>query len=136
MLGQISSYVLEGDRVVNIRVMADPNSVNTLAALRNLPLRGSGGALVRLEQVADVDMVPNEVELNRDNLRQDDIVSGRLEGVDLGTAMREVKTRLGNVGWLPPGSVEYGGLYLLQQESFRNLLAVLLAAILLVFTVC
>ncbi len=31
--------------------------------------------------------------------------------------------------------MEYGGLYQQQQESFRNLLAVLLAAILLVFTV-
>jgi len=37
--------------------------------------------------------------------------------------------------WLPPGTVEYGGLYQQQQESFRNLVMVLLAAILLVFTV-
>ena len=37
--------------------------------------------------------------------------------------------------WLPPGTVEYGGLYQQQQESFRNLMVVLAAAILLVFTV-
>ena len=49
--------------------------------------------------------------------------------------MREVQAKLGQDKWLPPGTVEYGGLYQLQQESFRNLLAVLLAAILLVFTV-
>ena len=36
---------------------------------------------------------------------------------------------------LPPGTVEYGGHYQLQQESFRNLVVVLAAAILLVFTV-
>ena len=135
LLGQISSYVLEGDRVVNIRVMADPQSVKTVEALRNLSLRTSHGSLVKLEQVADVNLQPNEVELNRDNLRQDDIVSARLEGVDLGTAMREVRAELSRARWLPPGSVEYGGLYKLQQESFRNLSAVLLAAILLVFTV-
>jgi multidrug efflux pump subunit AcrB len=135
MLGQVSSYVLEGDRVVNIRVLADPGTVDRIDLLRNLPIRTPGGALVRLQQVADLNMEPNEVELNRDNLRQDDIVSARLEGVDLGTAMREVQAKLGAASWLPAGSVEYGGLYQLQQESFHNLLAVLLAAILLVFTV-
>jgi CzcA family heavy metal efflux pump len=134
LLGQTASYVLEGDRVVNIRVMAEPKSVNTVGAVRNLSIRTASGTLVRLDQIADVDMEPNEVELNRDNLRQDDMVTARLEGVDLGTAMRQVQTRLGHLK-LPPGSVEYGGLYKLQQESFRNLLGVLLAAILLVFTV-
>jgi multidrug efflux pump subunit AcrB len=63
------------------------------------------------------------------------MVSARLEGVDLGTAMREIQAKLSRDKWLPPGSVEYGGLYQQQQESFRNLLAVLLSAILLVFTV-
>lgn len=135
LLGQVSSYVLQGDRIVNIRVMADPNSVDTISKLRNLPIRTAAGTVIRVEQVAEVSVAPNEVELNREDLRQNDIVSARLEGVDLGTAMREVQARLSQANWLPPGSVEYGGLYRLQQESFRNLLAVLLAAILLVFTV-
>jgi CzcA family heavy metal efflux pump len=135
MQGQISSYVMEGDRTVNIRVMAAPDSVNTIAKLRDLPLHTPGGAVVRLDQVADLTVAPAEMELNRDNLRQDNIVSARLEGVDLGTAMREIRAKLGQAAWLPTGSVEYGGLYQQQQESFRNLLAVMLAAILLVFTV-
>jgi CzcA family heavy metal efflux pump len=135
LLGQVSSYVLHGDRIVNIRVLAEPKSVDTISELRNLPIRTATGAVVRVEQVADVSIAPNEFELNREDLRQDDIVSARLEGVDLGTAMREVQSKLDQDNWLPPGTVAYGGLYRLQQESFRNLLAVLLAAILLVFTV-
>jgi multidrug efflux pump subunit AcrB len=135
LLGQVSSYVLQGDRTVNIRVMAEPKSVATISELRNLPIRTADGAVARLEQVADLNMTPNEVELNREDLRQNDIVVARLEGVDLGTAMREIQSKLSQDAWLPPGSVVYGGLYQLQQESFRNLLAVLLAAILLVFTV-
>ena len=54
LLGQTASYVLEGDRIVNIRVLADPESVNRIAALRELPLRAANGAVVRLAQVADV----------------------------------------------------------------------------------
>jgi CzcA family heavy metal efflux pump len=132
LYGQISSDVLEGDRTVNLRVMATPETVNNMSLLRDLPIRTPAGAVVKLGQVADLSVAPAEFELNRDNLRQDNIVTARLEGVDLGTAMREIKAKL---SWLPSGSVEYGGLYLLQQESFRNLLTVLLAAILLVFTV-
>ncbi len=135
LLGKISSYILEGDRIVNIRVMADPESVSLIKELGNLRLRTPDGVLVRLSQVAAVHIEPNQVELNRKDLRQDLIVYARLEGIDLGTAMREIKARLGRDQWLPRGSIEYGGLYRQQQKSFHNLLAVLLAAILLVFTV-
>ena len=135
LLGSVSSYVLQGDRVIDIRVMADPRSVDRISALGDLPLRTPSGAVVRLGQVAAVDERPNEVELSRINFRQDDIVSARLQGVDLGTAMREVKATLSRDSWLPPGTVQYGGVYELQQQSFRNLLTVLLSAILLVFTV-
>lgn len=135
MLGQVSSYMLQGDRTVSIRVMAQPDSVNTIAKLRDLPLRTADGSMVRLRQVADVNIAPSESELNRKDLRQEDMVTARLEGTDLGTAIREIQARLSQDKSLPAGSVEYGGLYQQQQESFRNLLVVLLTAILLVFTV-
>ena len=41
MLGQLSSHVLEGDRVVNIRVLDNTNEVGTTEALKNLPIRHS-----------------------------------------------------------------------------------------------
>ena len=49
--------------------------------------------------------------------------------------MKDIQAKLSQDKWLPPGTVEYGGLYQQQQESFRNLVVVLAAAILLVFTV-
>ena len=135
LLGQTVSSVLEGDRLVNIRVLTNPASVNRLAALSELPLRAANGTVVRLAQVAAVAEEPSEVELDRDDLRQDISVSARLEGRDPGSAMKEIQDKLSQDKWLPPGTVEYGGLYQQQQESFRNLIMVLLAAILLVFTV-
>ena len=133
--GEVASSMLEGDRVVNIRVLGEPSSVNSVAKLRELPLRTPDGAVVRLDQVADVSVEPSQVELIRDDLRQDVIVSGRLEGRDLGSAMKDIQDKLSQDKSLPPGTVEYGGLYQQQQESFRNLIVVLAAAILLVFTV-
>jgi multidrug efflux pump subunit AcrB len=127
--------MLEGDRVVDLRVLNEPSSVNNIAALRELPVGTPDGTAVRLGQVADVAVEPSQVELDRDDLRQDIIVSARLEGRDLGGAMKDIQAKLSQDKSLPPGTVEYGGLYQQQQESFRNLMVVLAAAILLVFTV-
>jgi CzcA family heavy metal efflux pump len=135
LMGEVASSMLEGDRVVSIRVLGEPASVNGVAKLRELPLRTPDGAVVRLDQVADVSVGPSQVELIRDDLRQDVIVSARLEGRDLGSAMKDIQAKLSQDKSLPPGTVEYGGLYQQQQESFRNLVVVLAAAILLVFTV-
>jgi len=135
MLGETSSTVLEGDRVVNIRVKVDPTHTNRLAALRELPLRAPDGTEVRLSQVVDLVEEPGQLELRREDLRQNVAVTARLEGRDLGSAMAEIRETLARQVSLPVGTIEYGGLYQQQQESFRNLLIVLGMAIVLVFTV-
>ena len=135
MLGQTASTVLEGDRVVAIRVKADPAGTNRLEKLRNLLLRAADGALVKLAQVVDVVEEPGQLELRRDDFRQDVAVTARLEGRDLGSAMAEIRDVLSKDKSIPPGAIEYGGLYEQQRQSFRNLMIVLLMAIFLVFTV-
>ena len=135
MIGQAASTVLEGDRVVAVRVKAEPADINRLEKLRNLPLRAADGSLVKLSQVVDVVEEPGQLELRRDDFRQDVAITARLEGRDLGSAMTEIRRTLAKDEALPRGSVEYGGLYQQQQESFRNLMVVLLMAIFLVFTV-
>jgi multidrug efflux pump subunit AcrB len=62
-------------------------------------------------------------------------VTARLEGRDMGSAMAEIRDRLSHDTSLPPGVIEFGGLYQQQQEAFRNLLLVLAMAVFLVFTV-
>ncbi len=135
MLGETASSVLEGDRIVEIRVKANPTAVGRLAQLLDLPIRTPDGRLVKLSQVADVVQEPPQLELRRDDLQQDVAIKARLEGRDLGSAMNEIRRTLEKDKTLPPGSIAYGGLYQQQQESFRNLVIVLLMAILLVFTV-
>ncbi len=135
MLGQTASDVLEGDRLIAIRVLVDPTRIGQLAALRDLPLRTPSGSIVRLGQVVDISETESQLELRREELRQDIAVTARLEGRDLGSAMGEIRKVLEADRSLPPGTIEYGGLYEQQQESFRNLLIVLVMAFFLVFTV-
>jgi CzcA family heavy metal efflux pump len=135
MLGETASSVLEGDRVVAIRVKVDPARLDRLANLRELPLRTPDGKLIKLSQAVDIREEPGQLELRREDSRQDVAVTARLEGRDLGSAMAEVRDVLSKDKSIPPGAIEYGGLYKQQQESFRNLMIVLLMAIFLVFTV-
>ena len=135
MLGQTASSILEGDRVVDIRVKVDPSRLDRLASVRELPLRTPDGTLIKLSQVVDIAENPGQLELRREDSRQDVAVTARLEGRDMGSAMAEIRAALSRDPTIPPGAIEYGGLYQQQQESFRNLVIVLLLAIFLVFTV-
>ena len=135
MFGQTASSVLEGDRLVDIRVVADPCDIDRIASLQNLPLRCPTGSVVKLSQVANVVEEPGQLELRREDLRQDVAVTARLEGRDLGSAMAEIRSLIARDTSIAPEDIEFGGLYQQQQESFRHLLVVLAMAITLVFTV-
>jgi multidrug efflux pump subunit AcrB len=134
-LGQVASNILQADRVTDIRVMMDPKAVSRVETLRNILVKPAAGPAVRLSQVADVREEPGQLELWREDLRQFVAVSGELENGDLGTVIGEIKKKMANDSRFPASAIEFGGLYQQQQESFRNLLVVMIMAILLVFTV-
>jgi multidrug efflux pump subunit AcrB len=63
-------------------------------------------------------------------------VTARLEKRDLGSTMTEIKQKVAAGISLPQGyHIEYGGAYAEQQQSFKELLLILLASSLLVFAV-
>ena len=85
-----------------------------------------------LKRIATVAIEVGQPQITRQNLEQMIAVTARLEGRDLGSAMKEVRRAVTAMG-LPAGvRVEYGGLYAEQQSSFRGLIAVFTAAVLLV----
>jgi multidrug efflux pump subunit AcrB len=135
MLGQTASSILEGDRVIEIRVLVEASATDCIETLLDLLIRTPLGHLVKLSQVADVVEEPGQLELRREDMRQDVAVTARLENRDLGSAMTEIRERLSTDSSIPPGTIGFGGLYEQQQKSFRNLLIVLAMAIVLVFTV-
>ena len=62
-------------------------------------------------------------------------MTARLEGIDLGSAMEAVKEAIAKLNLPPAIRVEYGGAYEEQQRSFRDLVVVLIFAVVLVFIV-
>ena len=134
MLGQTSTSVLEGDRVIAIRVLVDESDSDPVASLLALPLQSSGG-VITLGQVADVRYGEGELELHREDLRQLVAITGDLEGRDTGSAIAAIKQTLAKELHLPAGTVEFGGLFAQQVKAFKNLLMVMAIGITLVFTV-
>jgi hydrophobe/amphiphile efflux-1 (HAE1) family protein len=134
MSGDTSSSILQQGRLVNVRVIFPAEVRTSLDALRSLQVRSSSGTLFRLDQVADIDYDKGQTEIDREGLRQFVAVTARLEGIDLGTAVSQIKSQIAKNVKLPPGmTIEYGGLYQEQQGSFRELMLSLLLAIVLVF---
>lgn len=136
MTGDPASSILQQGHLIVVRVVLPRESRASLDALRGLYIRSSTGANFRLDQVADVQYDTGQAEIMREGLRQSVAVTARLEGIDLGTAISQIKATLDKNVKLPPGmTIEYGGLYREQQSSFRELLLSLVLAITLVFVV-
>jgi CzcA family heavy metal efflux pump len=134
MSGDAASSILQQDRLIKVRVIFPANVRTSLDNVKALQVRSSSGQLFRLDQVADIDIDKGQAEIERENLRQMIAVTGRLEGSDLGTAIRQIREQLAKDVKMPPGmSVEFGGLYEEQQSSFRELMTALVLAVMLVF---
>jgi multidrug efflux pump subunit AcrB len=116
-------------------VKVDPTRIDQIATLRDLPLRSSNGSVVHLSDLVDVTEEAGQLELRREDLRQDIAVTARLENRDLGSAMADIQQAVAKEGAIPAGALEYSGLFEQQQASFHNLTVVLVMAIVLVFTV-
>lgn len=136
LLGTPASYVLEGDRTKVVRVLLAREQMSRQQRIGEMPVRSAQGVRVTLDDVATAQLKPGRLERHREDLRELIAVSGRLSGRDLGSGVAAIKKRLAEELSLPAGvTIEYGGLYQQQQESFRNLLLVLCMAILLVYGV-
>ena len=129
LVGTVAGDIRIGERVYDVRVFHGDG----LAGLR---VRTASGSLLPLENVATIETGPPEAEISRDSLRTYLGVTARLAGRSLGDAVDEIRRKLAAAVPLSPGmSLEFGGQYEQQQNSFKALLGVLLAGLLLVSVV-
>ena len=130
-----ASPVITHDRAYTIRVRFPDQSRSSRTALSNTLLSSSSGRTATLGALATVQEVAGQTEIRRENLQRDITVTARLEGRDLGSGIKDVQKTIANLHVPPTVRVEYGGTYAEQQQSFQDLVFVLLLAIVLVFLV-
>ncbi|MBV9573787.1 MAG: efflux RND transporter permease subunit, partial [Acidobacteriales bacterium] len=127
--------VINNDRVYTVRVRFPESNRVSLEAIRNTLLTSSTGKTATLGSLATIIELPPQTEIRRENLQRNVAVTSRLEGTDLGTGMDAVMKAVDSVHLPRSIKVEYGGTYQEQQKSFRDLILVLILAIVLVFVV-
>ncbi len=130
-----SDPLIANARPYTIRVRLAEETRASLDAIENTVFNSSTGKTATLGSLAEIQQLPPQNEIRRENLQQLVVVSGRLEGSDLGTAMTQVRQVVLDLHLPSSVRVEYGGTYQEQQKSFHDLMRVLVLALALVFGV-
>jgi CzcA family heavy metal efflux pump len=130
-----NSPLISGGRPYTIRVRLPDANRASLDAIQNTVFNSSSGHTATLSAIATMTQLPPQNEILRENLQQVILVSGRLEGSDLGGTMQRVRAAVSRLQIPSSVRVEYGGTYQEQQRSFADLARVLVLALALVFGV-
>ncbi|MFL5772237.1 MAG: efflux RND transporter permease subunit, partial [Flavisolibacter sp.] len=128
--------ILEKEQLSNIRMMYPGSNVQSIEGLKKLQIFLSSGRRVPITSLATIHANEGDAEIERENLQSMGVVTGRLENRDLGSTMKEIQQKVSSQVVLPQGyHIEYGGAYAEQQQSFHELLMILITSSLLVFGV-
>ncbi|HVG26077.1 MAG TPA: efflux RND transporter permease subunit, partial [Acidobacteriaceae bacterium] len=131
----VNDPLIANGRPYTIRVRLGDETRQSLETIRNTVFNASSGRTASLGSMTQITQLPPQNEIRRENLQRLVTVTARLEGTDLGTAVRNVQQRVAAMHLPSSVRVEYGGTYQEQQKSFADLLKVLLLALVLVFGV-
>ncbi len=134
--GNIVGNIFENEQVNTIRLLYPGTRKISITDLNSLQLFLPNGKLVPINQLATVKINAGDAEIERQDLQTMGVITARLDNRDLGSVIKDVQKAISSKVSLPPGyHIEYGGAYAEQQQSFKELLTILIAASLLVFGV-
>lgn len=131
----VNDPLIANGRPYTIRIRLANETRQSLQAIENTVFNSNSGHTASLGSMTTITQLPPQNEILRENLQQLVVVTARLEGSDLGTAMKQVQAQVAAMHLPRSVRVEFGGTYQEQQKSFAALLRVLLLALVLVFAV-
>jgi Cu/Ag efflux pump CusA len=132
--GNVVSSLKEKEQLTSVRLIYPNSTENNLERIKSSFIFLPDGKLKPMQSVASVKLLDGVAEITRENLKTVSIVTARLNGRDLGSAMKEIRESVNKNIYLPSGyHIEYGGAYADQQKSFNELLIILILSSLLVF---
>lgn len=131
-VGQIQ----EKEQMLQIRLRFINFKENSLEKIKDQPIFLPDGSFRPLDYFAGIALSPGDPEITREDLKTNIVVTARLDQRDIGSAIREIRGLVSKNIFLPQGYyITFGGTYAEQQSSFRELTFILIAAIILVFTI-
>ncbi|WP_348620439.1 efflux RND transporter permease subunit [Pedobacter lusitanus] len=134
--GNVIGNIYDQQQLTPIRMIYPGSRQFGVTDISKLQLFLPGGGVVPIEHLAQVNIKAGDAEIKRENLQSIGVVTARLESRDLGSVMADIQKEISAKINLPAGyHIEYGGAYAEQQQSFKELLTILIASSLLVFSV-
>ena len=134
--GNVVGNVFDPLQLTPVRLAYSNNNTMSVNDIRNETLFLPDGQRKPFSEFATTRIISGVAEQQRENLQNMGIVSARLDNRDLGSTMQEIRQKINAQIHLPNGyTIEYGGAYAEQQQSFKELALILALSSLLVFTV-
>lgn len=134
--GNVVGNLFDKQQFTPIRILYSNNSNASLDQIENSMIALPNGQLKPLKEFATVTLAGGSAEINREDLQTLGIVTARLVNSNLGGTIKEIQNQIDKEINLPSGyTIVYGGAYADQQQSFKELLLILILSSLLVFTV-
>ena len=134
--GNISGTILERQQSSTIRTVYSGNRNLSVTEMNALKIFLPAGNVQPLSTLASISVVAGDAEIERESLQSMGVITARLENRDLGSVMKDIKKEITGKVPFPKGyHIEFGGAYAEQQQSFSELLTILITVSLLVFGV-
>jgi len=132
--GAVAGQVISGNERYDIYVRLSERFRDSPEAIRDLVIKAPNGALVRLGDVAKVDIVSGPPQVRRDDVQRRVVIQANVEGRDMGGLVAELQQRIATEVKLPPGySVVFGGQFENQQRAQARLMIVVPISLALIF---
>lgn len=117
-----AGQVYEGVRRFDIYVRYEKSARDTIEDLRHLIVRSTEGALIPLDEIAEIREIIGPREIVRENNQRYIEIQSNVVGRDIGGFVREAQEAIAATVELPPGYlVSWGGQFELQQEANARL---------------
>jgi HAE1 family hydrophobic/amphiphilic exporter-1 len=133
--GEVATRFMQGDREIDILVRSVELGAASVDDVRDMIVGQREGRPIHLKSVADVELTMGPSEIRRIGQKRAAVVSGNLDGRDMGSVAADVRAALGGLS-LPRGVVAaLSGQEEEMQRSMRSLLLAMALAIFLVYLV-
>jgi len=133
--GIVVGSIPEKEQFTDIRLIYPLNNKTPVEKMKEIMISTSSGEYLPLNKFADFSIQPGVSEIQREDLQTMGAVIARLENRDLGSVMKNIQARLAEIKLPSSYQIVYGGSYAEQQQSFAELLKILIISGLLVFLI-
>ena len=120
--GKVVSQVLEKQQTFNLVVLLQERDRNNLELIGNLLVDTPKGQKIPLSQVAKVTYGTGPSTINRENVSRLLVVSANVSGRDLGSVIKDVRSRVKKIPLSAGYYIQYGGQFQAQEQATQTLL--------------